>query len=73
MKEYDLTSELWREYDFTDSTYRINNPVKLFLYEDSTTHRVLDDKGIVHCLPAPGRNGCVVRWKSKDPLKSVSF
>jgi len=53
--------EEWREYDFYDRVYRINNPVKI--YVGTTTHRVVDSEGIVHCVPKPGSYGCVLRWK----------
>ena len=55
--------EEWREYDFQDRIYRIDNPVKVEFRDGSTTHRVTDVTGVVHCVPAPGQNGCVLRWK----------
>ncbi len=55
--------EKWREYDFEGRIYRIDNPVSVEFRPDSTTHRVTDDKGIVHCVPAPGHKGCVLRWE----------
>ena len=64
MKENSLTTELWREYDFGGRIYRIEQPVKLWVGE--TTHRVLDNNGIVHCLPKPGLCGCVLRWFAPD-------
>jgi hypothetical protein len=64
MKKYDLTgTEEWREYDFDGRVYRIDNPTELQFYSGSTTHRVTDSNGIVHCVPAPGQQGCVLRWK----------
>lgn len=71
--EYDLTVEEWREYDFGGRIYRIDNPQKLFLRTGGTTHRVVSQDGIAHCLPAPGNNGCVLRWKNKDSKEPVSF
>jgi hypothetical protein len=73
MTERDLTVELWREYDFGGRVYRIEEPQKLYCREGGTTHRVLDAKGVVHCVPAPGVNGCGLRWQSKDPSKPVAF
>jgi len=55
--------EEWREYDFDGRVYRIGNPVSVEFHEGSTTHRVTDSAGIVHCVPAPGQLGCVLRWK----------
>jgi len=69
MKEFDLTSEPWREYDFGGRVYRIDNPQKLFYREGGTTHRVLDAKGVIHCVPAVGHFGCILRWGGGD----VSF
>lgn len=71
--EFDLTCELWREYDFGGRTYRIEYPVKLFLSTSRTTHRVLDKDGVIHCLPAPGREGCVLRWYNIDSSKPCNF
>ena len=69
----DLRSEEWREYDFDDRIYRVTNPLRLYLSEGGTTHRILDVQGVVHCCPAPGNNGCVVRWKPKDVNNPVHF
>lgn len=71
--ENDITTELYREYDFGGRVYRIDNPVKLFTRKNGTTHRVLDSDGIVHCLPSPGNIGCVLRWKNKNPKEPVNF
>lgn len=54
--------ENWREYDFNNRVYRINNPVKVQFKSGGSTHRVTDATGVVHCVPAPGFNGCVLRW-----------
>lgn len=71
--EKDLTVELWREYDFGGRVYRIDNPKKLFLRNNGTTHRIVTENNITHCLPAPGINGCVLRWKSREDNKPVNF
>ena len=73
LEKRDLQTELWREYDFAGRVYRINNPVYLFFRPDGTTHRILDDKGIAHCCPAPGEFGCVIRWQSKSTEEPVTF
>lgn len=57
--------EDWREYDFNGRVYRIENPVSVEFRQDSTTHRVTDAAGIVHCVPSPGNAGCVLRWKGR--------
>lgn len=59
----DISVEEWREYDFVGRVYRIERPQKLWV--GTTTHRVLDIVGIVHCVPAPGYHGCVLRWKGE--------
>jgi len=71
MKEQDISCEEWREYDFNGRVYRIESPVSLWI--GNTTHRVLDALGVIHCVPNIGYHGCVLRWKSKDPDKPVSF
>jgi hypothetical protein len=55
--------EEWREYDFNGRVYRIINPTKVQFRSGGETHRVTDETGVVHCVPAPGRDGCVLRWK----------
>lgn len=55
--------EEWREYDFGGRVYRIDTPACVQFRATSTTHRVTDENGIVHCVPAPGFQGCVLRWK----------
>lgn len=67
----DLTKEAWREYDFTGRVYRIEAPLSLWI--GISTHRVLGTDGLVHCLPAPGYCGCVLRWKPKDGNQPVQF
>lgn len=73
----DLTKEEWREYEWGQpnarTTYRIGSPVTLFMRKGGTTHRVLDADGIVHLIPAPGQQGCVLRWKPKDATDPVQF
>lgn len=71
--KHSLAAELWREYDFGGRTYRIDYPKALYLKKDATTHRVLDHVGRVHCVPAPGEKGCVLRWKTKDDTHPVQF
>jgi hypothetical protein len=77
LKKYDLTVEAWREYDWTvdgvNRVYRIENPAELYIREGGLTHRVVDEHGIAHCLPSPGRFGCVLRWLDKDPAEPVKF
>jgi hypothetical protein len=67
----DLRKEQWREYDFGGRTYRIDAPDRLWI--GTSTHRVLDGAGIVHCCPAPGVSGCVLRWQPKDGGEPVQF
>lgn len=68
-----LLTEAWREYDFGGRVYRIHEPVALFMRAGGTTHRVLDRQNIVHCVPAPGHAGCVLRWCNKDTSNPVEF
>lgn len=77
LKKYDLSDELWREYEYGDEghrvTYIINEPKTLYFASTCTTHRVLDSKGVVHCVPSVGVNGCALRWKTKPGVEPVAF
>jgi len=73
LKKYDISTERWREYDWPGRVYRIDKPLILFCRLNGTTHRVVDGDGIVHCVPAPGVKGCVLRWQSKDSQTPVHF
>jgi hypothetical protein len=72
-KRYDLEGVLWREYDFQGRVYLITNPIAFWHREGGETHRVLDDKGVVHIVPAPGHFGCVLRYKKADGFEPVKF
>ncbi len=71
--ENDLSIEKWREYDFGGRVYRIESPKKLIVRKGGTTHRVVDSNNVTHCVPAPGINGCILRWESLDAAKPVGF
>jgi hypothetical protein len=74
--EKSLVDEVWREYDIPgrgSGPYRIWDPVALYYREGGTTHRIVDDKGVVHCVPAPGVNGTVLRWSPRDANRPVQF
>lgn len=71
MESKSLIGEAWREYDYQGRVYRIDQPVALYI--GTTTHRVVSDDGIVHCVPAPGVQGCVLRWKPKESAAPVQF
>lgn len=72
-----LTDEAWREYDFwfgdKEVVYRIDSPVSLYYRKGGTTHRIVDAGGMVHCLPAVGEFGCVLRWMPKSGTNPVAF
>lgn len=73
-----LTDEEWREYTWFppeggNATYKIPKPQRLYFRPGGTTHRVVDSAGVVHCVPAVGHFGCVLRWKVRDGLPEVAF
>jgi hypothetical protein len=68
-----LGDEEWREYDLGTRVYRIPSPKALYYRQGGKTHRVVDTDGVVHCLPAPGADGCVLRWKNKAGAGPVQF
>ena len=70
LQEFDISHEVWREYDYEGRVYRIDEPRTL--YVGRTTHRVVDKEDVAHCCPAPGEHGCVVRWYNglgENPVK----
>lgn len=73
--EHDISSEEWREYEWAAAgdvlrRYRINQPKRLFVRPGGTTHRVVDARGVTHCVPAVGFLGCALTWYA-DP--AVTF
>lgn len=73
LKEYDISCEEYREYEFGGTIYKISNPKTLFYRDGGSTHRVVDMDNIVHCVPSVGVNGCILRWKTKNPNNPVNF
>lgn len=73
MESKDLTDEYYREYDWParGEPYRIEYPQQL--YVGITTHRIVDAANVVHCVPAPGYHGCVLRWVPKSGCSPVKF
>jgi hypothetical protein len=65
----DIENEEYRVYIFFDENGKkiehvIDNPLRLKV--GNTTHRVLDSKFMVHCVPNVGHRGCVLKWKPRD-------
>lgn len=56
----DISSESYREYEFSDKTVRIDNPVALNVNYSSGGHRVFDAQGISHYIPSGWRD---LRWE----------
>jgi hypothetical protein len=71
--ERSLETEIYREYDFDGRVYRIDFPKLLMCHKGGETHRVVDFDNVVHCVPAPGVRGCVLRWVTKDSMVPVNF
>lgn len=69
----ELLTEEYREYDFGGRVYRIDHPQCFYYRAGGSTHRVVDSDGVVHCVPSPGHNGCVLRWKNTDVTVPVNF
>lgn len=73
LKKFDITDEEYREYDFGGRVYRIVSPMELYIRPGGSTHRVVDATGVVHCVPSPGIQGCVLRWKTINTERPVIF
>lgn len=71
----DLSGEVWRKYIFASGVVHfIEGPVKLYTRPGGTTHRIVDAKGIVHCIAFPGPNGdTVLQWSPKNDSVPVAF
>lgn len=69
MKELDISTEDWREYVYKDNSYRIEKPIKLYIREGGTGHRVLDAAGVTHWVPINIWH--VIKWSA--PEEPVSF
>lgn len=70
MKELDISSEQWREYDYGGGkVYRIFSPRTLYIKEGSTGHRILDGEGVTHWVPVNVFH--TIRWYA--PEQPVSF
>jgi hypothetical protein len=66
-----LAGELWREYQYGNTTVHIDNPQQLVV--GNTTHRVLCEDGTVLIVPAVGQLGCTVRIMPRDPNNWCQF
>ena len=64
---FSLENEEWRVYDLPTGKYVVTNPKTLWVGE--TTHRVLDEEGIVHCV----LRNVPIRWCPRDPKNPVQF
>ena len=60
----DISSEQFREYLFPGGEIvRIENPLKIYVDEESKSHRVFDASGESHYIP---NKWIHLRWKSKE-------
>lgn len=55
--------EQWRRYNWGERIYQIDRPIWVWYREGGSTHRVVDQDGIVHIVPGPGYRGCVITYK----------
>lgn len=67
----DLSNEKTRVYvnPETGFEYVIEGPIALVIRNEGKTHRVVDARGIVHCVP---RNW-IIQWLPKDPTRPVNW
>lgn len=75
--EADISDEDVRCYEFGTGVDRyrhlIRSPQTLVYRHGGSTHRVIDADGVVHCIPAPGHQACVLTWTPKDPSNPIQF
>ena len=58
-----ISSEVYREYEFFDTTIRIDNPVALNVNFSSGGHRVWDAQGVSHYIPGGWKH---LKWEVND-------
>ena len=81
-----IDDELWRSYEwvipemqndnensFLMREHIIHNPKYVYIRPGGSTHRVVDADGVAHCVPAPGRYGCILKWKNPENIEAVNF
>ena len=59
----DISSEKYREYVFSDTTIRIDNPVALNVNYSNQGHRVFDGQGVSHYIPGGWKE---IKWEVDD-------
>lgn len=65
----DISDEAVREYETHGvGTYRIENPVGVYMRPGGSTHRVVDRNGVAHCIAFPNDGKTVLRWKNKSGI-----
>jgi hypothetical protein len=57
----DISSEVYREYDFGDRKVRIDNPTHLNVSPNG--HRLFDAQGVSHYIP---KGWIHLEWRAKD-------
>lgn len=77
LTHYDISAELYREYEFPDgSLVRIDNPIDLYLKNGGQpgvageSHRVVDANGEAHYIP---RGWVHLKWNNKPDLPRIQF
>ncbi len=66
----DISNELYREYRFGDDVVHIEKPLKLNVSLSSGGHRIWDEAGISHYIPAGWIH---LIWESKPDKPNFDF
>jgi hypothetical protein len=74
----DISGVIWREYSWVvngiERAVRIDRPKELFCRPGGTTHRIVDEDGLVYIVPSVGVMGCFITYKPRaDRDKAVRF
>lgn len=70
----DISDEAWREVETSEGLkIRIQNPVTLIFRRGGSTHRVVNEEGVVYCYAAPETGKSILRWLAKDGKAPVRF
>jgi|GEM_PF-3137536 len=69
----DISDEEYRVVITNDLVHRIDNPKTLVLRKGGSTHRVIDQQGLVHCYAAPETGKSILQWKARPGKQDVIF
>lgn len=65
----DISTERWREYNFSDYVVRIDEPLAINVSK-AGGHRIIDAEGVSHYIP---KGWLHLKWKGKEGEPQLVF